>query len=166
MEVISNVDLLFVGVTIASIGILGFIVFFSDRKSSTNRAFLFFALITIFWSTLNYANYQAESAFFVLWLLRLAMFFAVWHSFSFFPLSYIFPKKDFGLSNRQKFILMPVVVITSILTLTPVVFSGIAELSPVGQVSKTTVGWGIYLFGFVVVSLLVWGVYSLFKKTR
>ncbi len=42
MESLPNLDLLSVGIVVAATGVLGFSVYFSDRKSVTSRAFLFF----------------------------------------------------------------------------------------------------------------------------
>ncbi len=44
MGILQNLDLFSVGVVIAATGILGFVVFFSDKRSVTNRAFLLFFL--------------------------------------------------------------------------------------------------------------------------
>ena len=51
MDIIKNIDLLSVGLAIAGTGVLGFLVFFSNKKSITNKSFLYFSLITICWST-------------------------------------------------------------------------------------------------------------------
>src|SRR5262245_37159770 len=98
-----NLDLLSVGITIASIGILGFVIYISDKRSSTNRAFLYFALATILWSIFNYLNYQSDSAVTVLWLLRGLMFSATWVAFTIFQLLYVFPEHDKKYSRKYKF---------------------------------------------------------------
>jgi hypothetical protein len=85
-----NFDLFSVGIAITTIAILGFIVFFSNRRSYTNRAFLLFSLVIIFWSSVNYLSYQFESPLFVLWSIRFVMFFAVWYSFGLFLVFFYF----------------------------------------------------------------------------
>ncbi len=166
MEITQNINLFSIGIAITAIGILGFVIFFSNSRNATNRAFLFFALITILWSIFNYANYQITRPDLVLWLLRISMFVAVWHAFSFFLLCNIFPKNEVKFSHRFKYILIPVIIATSILTLTPYIFSGIAELSPApGQVSKTVVEEGILVFGLVVMYLVTGGIFLLTRKT-
>src|SRR3989344_327201 len=92
-EFLNNTDLLSVGMAVTAIGILGFVVFFNNRKSITNRSFLFFSLATIAYGILNYINYQVTSLIQILWFLRLTLFFAIWHAFSFFQLFYVFPKE-------------------------------------------------------------------------
>ena len=100
MQIVLNFDLLSLGIAIAATGILGFIVLFNNRNSATNKSFLFFSLLTIIWSTFNYANYQVQAPTLVLWLLRIAMFFAVWHAFSLFQLFYVFPKEIFAACRK------------------------------------------------------------------
>ena len=164
MQITQDFDLFFVGVAMVSIGILGFLVFFNNKKSATNRALLLFALVTILWSTFNYLNYQVTSPALVLWLLRFVMFFAVWQAFSFFQLMYVFPRINVKFSKWYKYLLIPLVGGASLLTLTPFVFSGIAELAQGGGVSKAVVEPGIAVFGIVAVGLLVAAVYLLLKK--
>ena len=64
----NNFDLLTVGIAIALTGILGFIVYFNNKGSITNKTFLYFSFVTIFWGAVNYLNYQFASAVVVLWL--------------------------------------------------------------------------------------------------
>src|SRR3989344_6793665 len=88
----SNFDLFSVGVTIAAIGILGFVIFFSRPKSITSKAFLFFSIMTIIYSVFNYINYQVVNPQIILWLQRLVIFSAVWHAYSFYQLFTVFPQ--------------------------------------------------------------------------
>jgi len=163
---LGNLDLLSVGLAIAGIGILGFMVFFGDRKSLTNRMFLFFSVITIIWGIVNYLDYQVSSPIWVLWLLRFEIFFAVWHAFSFFQLFYVFPKTQLTFPKWYKLGLIPLVIVTSLINLSPLVFPSIAQLSTTGTVSKTVVGPGIYLFILIVVGLIIASIYLMIKKLR
>ena len=159
-----NFDLLTVGVTIAAIGILGFLIYINNRGSITNKSFLFFSIITILWSFFNYINYQLTQSDLVLWLLRIVIFLGVWHSFSFFQFFYVFPEEKKIFPNWYKFALVPYVIGVSILTLTPIVFSGIAQLSFDGSVSKTIVEKGIVLFVTTVIGLLLAGTVIFVRK--
>lgn len=161
---LNNIDLLSVGIAIAAIGILGFIVFFNNRKSITNKTFLLFTLSGISWSIFNYINYQFQNPTLVLWFLRMVIFSAVWYCFFLFQLFYVFPKEKIELSKKYKFILIPIVAGTSIITLTNLVFPKIDELAPVGEVSKITPAAGIFLFGIVVIALIASGLIILFRK--
>ena len=130
---------------ILSIGILGFVVFLNNRRSATNQSFLLFTLLTILWSVVNYLSYQFNVADLVIWILRLAIFFAVWHAFSFFVFCYAYPRDELTFPKWFWFVVIPATVVTSILTLTPLVFSGIEEFYPTGQVSKVKNGPAIPL---------------------
>jgi signal transduction histidine kinase len=162
---LKNFDLLSVGATIAAIGILGFVIYITDRKSITNKIFFLFSIITILWSFFNYINYQATSPTVVLWLLRAVIFLGVWHAFTFFTFLYVFPKEKIYFPWMYKFLLIPLVIVTSAITLTPLIFPSIAQLSSDGSVSKTVVAKGIFLFLFVVAGLVLGGVSIFIRKT-
>lgn len=166
MDLALNLDLLFLGIVSAATGILGFSVFFNNRQSITNKTFLLFSLITIFWGIFNYLNYKVQSPELVLWLLRLVIFLAVWHAFSIFQFFYVFPSERIKFSKLYRWFIIPAVLIVSLVTLTPLVFSQIQELSPIGQVSKVALGPGIILFGTTVTALIISGIVLLVRKTR
>src|SRR6185437_15108545 len=166
MGIFHNLDLLTVGLAIASIGILGFVVYFNNIKSITNQTFLVFGLVAIAWSIANYSNYQVSTAYQVVILLRLVIYFAVWYSFFLFQLFYVFPENKVNFPKYYKRLLVPWVFLTSLLTLTPWVFSKVTHLSPEGQVSTVAVGPGIVVFGITVVGLIVSGLAILYKKFK
>jgi signal transduction histidine kinase len=165
MDILSNLDLLSVGIAIAGIGVLGFSVFFNNTKGTTNRSFLFFALITIFWSIANYAQYNIYNPVISFWILRIVIFFAVWHAFSFFQLAYVFPRQDVKFPKFYRRFLLPIVILTAIITLTPLVFNQTSQISAAGKILQVTNGPGIAIFGLVVLSMILSGVYILFRKT-
>ena len=166
MDFLTNLDLFSVGITVAAIGILGFTVFFTDRKSYTNRAFLLFALVTIFWGIVNYLSYRVSSPILILWLLRLVIASATLHAFSFFTLFYIFPKTQLTFPNWYKFILFPISILVFLINLTPLSFSRITQLSLTGSVSTVEKGPGMLLFVSLVIFLIAGGLYTLIKKMR
>src|ERR1700757_3817107 len=127
MNLFINSDLLILGAAIAAIGILGFVVLFQDPKSDTTRAFLAFSVISIIWGGLNYASYHATTVESSLWLWRLVIFTATWFCFGIFNLAYIFPNEHATFSRLYKIVIVPVTVITSILTLTPLVFESLTS---------------------------------------
>ena len=129
MGIFSNIDLFTVGLSSAAILILGFIIFFNGRKSITNKYFLFLAVFATLYTIFNYLSYQSSSADTALWLLRFVIFFAVWYAFSIFKLMYVFPDEKKKMSKIFKYSTWLLVIIVSILTLTPLVFVEIAEFS-------------------------------------
>ena len=166
MDILTNLDLLTVGIAIAGIGVLGFAIYFNDRKSLTNRTFLFFSLITIAWGVVNYVSYQVTSPAVALWLFRSIMFFAIWQAFFLYKLFRVFPDTEITYSKRYRYILLPTVIVTALVTLTPLVFPNIIGEVVAGEVAVTTKGPGLLLFAIVAVGLVARGIYLLIKKTR
>ncbi|MBI5400668.1 MAG: hypothetical protein HZB12_00925, partial [Candidatus Yonathbacteria bacterium] len=152
-----NLDLLSVGIAVAAIGLLGYEIYANNTASVTNRAFFFFSIITICWSIVNYINYQVTQPILVLWLLRLVIFFGIWHAFSFFRFLYVFPANEKKFPSWYRLALVPWIFIIAGLTLSPFIFPGIAEISGEGLVSKTVVAWGIFPFVLTVVALILSG---------
>lgn len=165
MSFLVNLDLLAVGVTIAAIAVLGAVIFLNNYKSTTSRSFFYFALFTILYGAINYANYQITEPILILWLLRLTLFSAVWHAFSLFQLFYVFPETNFVFPRWYKRILLPWVAIASLLTLSPFVFVRLEQVAGVGEVSNPVRGPGIIVFLITVSTLVLAGLVSLFKKT-
>lgn len=160
-----NFDLLSVGIAVAGIGVLGFSVFFNNRKSVTNRSFLYFSLVTIAWSVTNYFAYQIKDPQISLWLFRIVIAFGAWHAFTFFRLAYSFPREQVSFPQLYRTTLIPLVAIVSILNLTPLVFSHVAEVSPGGEIMKIENGPVIPLFGTLVGFLVITGIILLIRKT-
>ena len=165
MGALQNLDLLSVGIAIAGIGVLGFSVFFNNRKSVTNRSFLYFSLLTIIWSAANYLAYQVRIPEISFWLFRVVIAIAVWHSFFFFQMSYVFPREKVVFRGWYKFILIPVASITSVLNLTPLVFSKISLISSDGRIGKIENGPAIALFGTLIAFLVIGGIARFLLKT-
>jgi len=167
---IGNVDLLVVGISTAAIGILGFVVFFSNPKSTTNRIFLFVSVIASIWGISNYFNYQLTtltSTNVILWALRLHLFISVWYAFGVFYLFYVFPETTKKLQNKYKYFLISWVLFVAILTLTPLVLSElIVNPNAILEAPDTQKGPGIILFALTVFGLDGIGIYLLIKKTK
>lgn len=163
-NLLQNADLLSVGVAIAAIGILGFVIYLNNRESITGKSFLLFAVVTICWSAVNYLSYHVPYPETALWILRFVMFFAVWHAFSLFQLFYVFPKDTVVFPPKYNWVLVPLVFAVSVVTLTPFLFEGIAELSSAGQITRVHNGPAIALFAIVVVGLIAGALYVLIKK--
>ncbi|PJE75556.1 hypothetical protein COV04_03960 [Candidatus Uhrbacteria bacterium CG10_big_fil_rev_8_21_14_0_10_48_11] len=162
--IFANLDLLVVGVASAGIAILGSVVYFNNKKSATSKAFLVFSLVTIVWGAFNYINYQTPSPQIVLWALRFHIFFAVWHAFSFYTLFHVFPEEEANFPKRYRYFVLPLVVITAILTLTPLIMVRLLNLAPAGEVSTAELGPGMALFGLVSGGLVLRGLYLFIRK--
>ena len=161
-----NFDLLLVGVSVAGIALLGFIIYFNDRQSATNRAFFFFALWNVIWSISNYFEYRFMTTLATLWALRFHLFLSTWYAFFFFRLAYVFPREKIVFPRWYRFGFIPLIIVTSIFTLTPLVFSGLDPLALPGQVTRGIPGPGIILFMLVAFGALISGLVTLFGRMQ
>jgi len=164
MDIFSNLDLFSVGFTVAATLILGFVVFYNNRKSITNRIFLTFVVVVSLWGVVNYVFYTLTDSNAALWILRLVMFFAVWQAFFIYSFFLVFPREKYDFSRLYKIILFPLVLITSFLTLSPLILHHVAEVDKAGVITKVVNGPLIPLFGMVSVGLVAAALFLLFKK--
>ncbi|MEA1929376.1 MAG: ATP-binding protein [Patescibacteria group bacterium] len=170
MGILQNLDLLTVGITVAGIVVLGFAVYLNNRKSATNTAFLLFSVSSALYSIVNYLSYQDYSLFSQnlevrLWIIRATIFLAIWHAFLLFHFFYIFPLEKTILGKWYKGLLLPLVILCSILNLSPWVVGGLTSISG-NQVSLPIFGPASALFGALSIFLIVAGLVILIKKTR
>lgn len=149
----------------AAIGMLGFVVVLNKPQSSTHRSFFLFSLLTIAYGFVNFMNQHINSSVLVLWYLRLTIFFAVWHAFSLLHFVTVFP--DYTQPRSRVYtIVLPVVLVVSVLTLTPFVFSGVVGITSSDEVATAETGPGIVIFAATVLFLISSSIYQLFQKTR
>jgi signal transduction histidine kinase len=165
MEAFSNLELLSVGIAIAGTALLGVIILISGPRSATNRAFSYFAGVTVCWSIVNYAYYQLPAGETALLILRLVVFFATLHAFTFLNFAMIFPKEKYHSSRWYRFVLLPLTIVISILTLTPYVFKNINAVSGTGSISGVVNGPAIPFFGLYVLSVISSGIFILARKS-
>ncbi len=159
-----NLDLLSVGIAVAGMVILGFVVLLTNFRSASNRIFFCLAMSASVWGVVNYASYQIQSLEISFWLLRFVMFFGVWSAFFIFVLAYVFPSDDIKLPRNDRWVLFSLTTIISLLTLTPLVFYGISEINERGQISRVINGPGILLFGLIITFFNVGGVVLLIQR--
>src|SRR3989338_5991504 len=100
---LNNLDLLIVGVVVAATCVLGFVVYFSNKKSITSKTFLFFSLVTALWGVVTYFSYKFIDSNILLWLFRLSLFFAVFQAFYLYRLLVVFPNENHSFSTRHKY---------------------------------------------------------------
>lgn len=165
MITFNNLDLLSVGVAIAGILILGFVIYLNNRRDAINKIFLLVSLAASFWAIFNYLSHQFDSEYLVLWFLRFEIFFAIWYAFLIYHLFYIFYTDNIDKRKRNIKIFIPVVLVVACLNLTPFVFSRVSEFSIEGKVSKVVNGPGIFIFGALAFYFLIGGFIFLIRKT-
>ncbi len=164
MNIFLNADLISVGISVAAVTILGFIVFFQNTKSATNIFFLLFSLTSSAWSVVNYLNYQVVNPVTALWIIRLVLFFAVFQSLTLLLLLYNFPSEKLQISPKRYYLLLILAFIVAMFTLTPFVFSSVI-FTP-GSVAQPVVQPGIMFFGAFAVTMVLGGIWSLGQKIK
>jgi signal transduction histidine kinase len=157
---VNYVDLLVLGLAIASIGVLGFLVYFHNPQSATNRAFLGFSTLSSVWGVLNYISTQVESPELSIWMWRLVIFAAVWFCFGIYHLARIFPKEQPVYGRSYTLLVLPAVSFVSLLTLTPLVFEKLKSVPVQGTIPAIQNGPLIGLFGLAVIVLVSAAVYK------
>jgi hypothetical protein len=85
------------------------------------------------------------------------MFFATWFAFLLFQFLLVFPAKTLTFTKGYKFLLVPIVFFTSVVALTPLLFTGNITGARVGQVAVVQAGPAIFGFAAIVLSLVVSG---------
>lgn len=166
MQEINNLNLFIVGIAVAAIAILGFVVFYNKRSSSTNRAFLLFSIMAVAWNGVNYLAYEFNTQILILWFLRLGLFFAVWYCFTLFRFLYIFPAEQSQLQSKNwyRYGMVPLAIIASIITLTPLAITAIHRTSAYEQGSSDVLGFGMAIFGLTVITLIISGLITFLRK--
>ncbi len=164
--IFNNIDLFTVGIVLSALVLLGTIAYLSNPQSMTARSFCAFAFATVIWNLTNFFQYQFSEPNLILLALRLNLFAAVWHAYFFFRLSFVFPKEQTPMPWWNKYLLIPVVSGVSLLTFTPLVFSGIASLALTGEVPRALQGPAIALFGICAFGLLIAGLMRLMYSRR
>lgn len=159
-----NFDLLSVGLAVAAIGMLGYIVYRHNPKSTTHRTLFVVSLFASLWGVVNYLSYQIHASHDIsLWLLRFVLFFAVWFCFYIYKFMYVFPLEEVKLPPWFTYYLRAFVGLVSLLVLSPYVFKRVIDISPIG-VPRAELDWGIVIFGITVFSLIIASWYALVRK--
>lgn len=164
--ILENLDLLFSGFAISATVILGFTVFYSNTKHSTNRTFLFLAFATALWGFYNYFLYQVTDPDFALWALRLQALFAVAQAYFILEFFIVYPDKEYTAPKFFKNIVRPFVVAVGVITLTPLMFSEVLELAPGGGIVDVVQEPLFILFGLTNLSLVLGAGYTFLLKLR
>lgn len=164
MFIPQNIDLLLLGISIASIAILAFVVFYNNPKSKINRSFIWLAIATIAWGIPNYVNYQLKDPTLILWVVRLTVFTAVYHAFAFYNFFRVLAKGE-SVANKIHLPLKIWVVLVSLWSFTPFVYSGIDNIPEQG-VADLSVEPGIALFAVTSFGLIIAGLSKLLIHFR
>ena len=164
INLLTNLTLLSVGITTAANIILGLVVYLSNKKSDTNNYFFLFTFVSSIWGIFNYLLYQFQDPIIILWFIRLVMFCAIWQAYSFFLLAFSYPEEHKTLPVFLKKYALKTVLITAIITLTPLMYSSVTMPKTIGQVAAAVPGPGMLVFAVVSVGLVLISLYQLIKR--
>ncbi len=164
---ISNIPpILAVGVlTIFVDIILGVVVYLNNRKSSTNIIFALLNLATVFLISSNLLGTYIPDLTTKLFWVRMVMFSAVCLGYLFYLLAKTFPNNKTDINFPDAIFSTGVAILAGILTLTPLVFSGITGVS-VDGVPSPKAEPGIIIFGIAVFYFVFYGLYRLIVKYK
>ncbi|MBI5529987.1 MAG: hypothetical protein HY918_00600 [Candidatus Doudnabacteria bacterium] len=165
-NLLTNLGLLSVGIATAANILLGLVVYLSNKKSQTNNYFFLFTFISSIWGIFNFLLYQFQDTIIILWFIRLVMFCAIWQAYSFFLLTYVYPEEQKDLPVITKKYLIWIVIITSIITLTPIMYSSVIPPKSIGQVAEAVPGPGVLIFAIVAIGLVIVSIIQLIKRHK
>jgi signal transduction histidine kinase len=157
-----NLDLLTVGIAVAAILILGFIIYFANRKSATNKLFLLFTTISATWGIVNYISYRVFDPVIGSLTVRFVMFLATYQAGLFFLLTYVFPQEKFIFPKWIKYLYIPLLIIISLVTFSHLMYSEV--IIKEGSTPQPVPAPGLGLFAIVAVSSVIAGIVTLIKK--
>ncbi len=142
--------------------LLGFVVYFKNPKSATNRLFIMLTGSFVLWSVVNYISLHPFLWSRITWI-RLVMSCAALLCLSVFLTFTTFPSSTLGSSLRRRRIAWVYTIFVMALALTPAVFK---ELTSANGSDQLHPGPGIAFFLVLVISLLGGGIWALFSKYR
>src|SRR5487761_117980 len=130
---------------------LGILVYSQAEQSASRRVFALCSAATIFWALVNY--FSVQSLAFPLFWIRLVLFFAVFHSFTFFLLVHVFPEQYFP-SQKKPLLwgMAGVSLLTMAATVSTFVFKA---LSYAGGKAVPVPGPLIPLFALTILALFI-----------
>src|SRR3990167_9296895 len=97
---------------------LGIVVYFHDRKSFANIILFINTLVATLWAISNYFSLTIPPPEVLFWI-RLVIFFAVFHIFSFFLFIYIFPRREVKIKFLHTFLFVILLISISTISLSP-----------------------------------------------
>ena len=159
-----NFELLFLLLVLIGIFFLGVVVYFNNPRSITHKNFLFLAIATFLLDLFNYLYFQPNIGNSALYFLRIHMFFAVWYVFAIFNFFYFFPEKEIKISNFYRYGLLFLILVVSVINLTPLTFEKITSFTVDGRIGNVKINFGIFIFGFTVLILFLTGLFFFIKR--
>lgn len=143
--------------------ILGLFIIRKGLKGSVKVTFFLLILSFIIYTIVNYLIIISTNNFYILFYVRATMALAVIQTFLFYIFAKNFPEKILVFSKKQFLSLLTLNFIVVIFCFSPWLFSDVVvsqnKIEPVPE-------FGIGIFGIIVLSQMVLGIYSLIKRYK
>ena len=164
MFIFDSINLVFFGLVVFLIGLLGILIYTRQKMSATARAFLFCTSTTVLWSIFNFLTYTSTDPKFIMFFLRLGIISAAWNIYSVYLLVKIFPDKEYHLNRLLSIVITFFTFFVSILGITDAFFVRVTEVNQNLTVKAVENGKLIPIFGLFVVGMLVLSLVTFYKK--
>lgn len=145
---------------------IGYFTYSHNRKSATNQTFFAFTIVAAIWAVNQSISIHLPTEATTLFSIRLAMLLAACYSFSLFLTIHTFPSSKIQLSRTKLIVLSSLTAIVSVLSMTPLIFSGVVGI---GEMAEPTPGPLIALFALTAGFFILGSIYLLivrFRKAR
>lgn len=141
---------------------IGYYTYNHDRKSATNKAFFAFTIIAAIWAMNQSLSIHLPTEETTLFSIRLAMLLAAFYSYGLFITVHTFPSATIQLKRWQLLFLTGLTGIVAILSMTPLVFSGVVGI---GEIAEPTPGPAIPLFALTAGFFILGSIYLLIVRS-
>lgn len=132
---------------------LAAVVFYHDKKSFTNKIFIFHSIVAVAWSISNYFSVSVSPDKVLFWI-RLVIFFAIPYVMSFFIFVQNFPETKLVVSRYKIATISIITIGMMVLAISPLVFSGIQERGE--RLVSPVAGKAIPFFGPLLILFFIW----------
>jgi signal transduction histidine kinase len=154
--------LILVLAVVAHIGI-GYFTYSHNRRSATNQTFFVFTIVAAVWAVNQSISIHLPTEATTLLAIRLAMLLAALYSYTLFLTVHTFPSQTIQLSRAKFVFLTCLTAVVSVLSMTPLVFSGVEGI---GNMAEPTPGPAIALFALTAGFFILGSIYILIARYR
>ncbi len=163
---LENFDLFLAIITIAGMGVLGSLVYRSNRRSLTNRSFLYLAVAFISFTVVNLLSFRiGDTPGLSLFLVRLLTVSGIILALMLFRFCFVFPEETYTFPKEYYTLIYPFIGLLSLLAFSPLVFTEKIVLSLSGLTQVMVVnGHFTGVFSFLLVGFIFFSFFLLLRK--
>ncbi|MEK7161794.1 MAG: histidine kinase dimerization/phospho-acceptor domain-containing protein [Patescibacteria group bacterium] len=161
MDIIPKLELVLLICAVCVNILLAWAVFFSDKKSATNKIYTLLSLTISIWLATNFISHNLTIFGTNIYWMRLSLFFALPMSTLFFLFAHTLPNAKIQLSKQQLFWLLTTTITGMIITISPYTF---ISLKIIDNSPQPIPGPGIFVFALLSTIYSIQAIIFLFKK--